>query len=76
MTPVVGLEYYITSSIHVLSLMSYVPLFLGCIERMRCSLLLPMIAASVRQSVCQAAHLGFTVQKWLNNHDFVWGKHS
>jgi len=39
---------------------------LGCIKCMRCRILLPMIAVSVRQSVCHAAQLGFTVQKWLN----------
>jgi len=39
---------------------------LGCIECMRCRLLLPMIAVSVCQSVCYVAQLGFTVQKWLN----------
>jgi len=31
---------------------------LGCIECMRCRLLLRMIAISVRQSVCHAAQLG------------------
>jgi len=36
--------------------------FLGCIECMRCRLLLPMCTMSVCQSVCHAAQLGFTVR--------------
>jgi len=39
--------------------------FSGCIECVRCRLLLPMFAVSV----CQASHLGFTVFA-------VWGEHS
>jgi len=46
---------------------------LGCIECMRCRLLLPTIAVSVRQSVCHAAQLGFTVLKRLNGSRFsLW----
>jgi len=40
--------------------------FLGCIECIRCRLLLPIFEVSVSQSVCHTAQLGFTVQKWLN----------
>jgi len=54
---------------HVVSL-----LLLGCVECMSCRQLLPMFAVSVSLSihlsvslsVCQAAQLVFTVQKWLN----------
>jgi len=40
--------------------------FLGCIECMRCSLLLPMCVVFVRQSVCHTAQVSFIVQKRLN----------
>jgi len=31
---------------------------------------------SICLSVCHVAHLGFTVQKWLNRSSAVWGEHS
>jgi len=43
--------------------------FLGCIECMRCRLLLPMIAVSV----CRAAQLGFTVQKTAERINILFG---
>jgi len=46
---------------------------LGCVECMRCRLLLPMVAVSVCQSVCHAAQLGFTVQKWLERIKMLFG---
>jgi len=44
--------------------------FLTCIECMRCSLFLPMFAASVCQPVCHAAHLGWTDAVW---GEYFWG---
>jgi len=37
-------------------------MFFGCIECMRCRLLLPVCVVSVHQSVCHVAQLGFTVR--------------
>jgi len=34
------------------------------------------VCLSVCQSVCHAAHLGFTVQKWLNDQYAIWGEQS
>jgi len=42
---------------------SLIVILLGCIECTRRGLLLPMCAASVSQSVCHAAQLGFTVRE-------------
>jgi len=52
--------------LHILVEAVYANWILGCIKCMICRLLLPMIVASVCQSVCHAAQLSFTVQKWLN----------